>query len=46
MHYAGIERSIIHETTKLLYENNFMKEKCLRVTQGGYNINIPKVYVL
>jgi len=32
MHYAGI-----YASTKLLYENNFMKEKCLRVMQGGYN---------
>jgi len=23
-----------------IYENNFMKEKCLRVMQGGYNMNI------
>jgi len=31
MHYAGI-----YATTKLFYEN----KKCLRVMQGGYNMNI------
>jgi len=48
MHYGGI-----YATSKLLYENNLkwkermlkeMKEKCLRVMQGGYNMII--IYVL
>jgi len=30
----------INATTKLLYKNNFMKQKCLRVMQGDYNIYI------
>jgi len=35
MHYPGI-----YATTRLFYENDFMKEKSLRVMQGGYNMNI------
>jgi len=35
MHYAGI-----YATTRLFYENNFIKYECLRVIQGDHNMNI------
>jgi len=38
MHYAGL-----YGTTKLLYENNFLRAKCLCVIQGGNNTNIGYV---
>lgn len=29
----------IYVTIRLFYDNNFVKEKCLRIMQGSYNMN-------